>query len=400
MSVPVTYMGTKRQLADHVKAISAECRPGPFLDAFAGMCSVGSAIGAARPIWSNDKQTFAYLAAKARFTARSAPPRLDRVNNIFDKDIQKLISDKIAQAGENAWKEEKAIEARDVTSLNELYEMGREYKGFPSAPKRRLGVFSDRYAGTYFGFKQCAEIDTIRSLLDDARQSDKIDDDEHIWLIIALATAISKASTTTGHFAQPLRPKISNIAKFSAQRRRSILGEWQSAILNMKALGTRAWRSKNKVFQEDAERLIGDLRAERSRPSVIYADPPYTKDQYSRFYHIYETLVLNDNPSVSGEGLYREDRFTSQYSLASLVEDAIETLIAECAEIGADLILSYPTNGLLENSAEIIPSLFKKHYSRLPQAMQLPHIHSTLGGSKGKPRSAVTEAIYWVAGEC
>ena len=28
----------------------------------------------------------------------------------------------------------------------------------------------------------------------------------------------------------------------------------------------------------------------------VYADPPYTRDHYSRFYHVLETLALRDDP--------------------------------------------------------------------------------------------------------
>ena len=32
---------------------------------------------------------------------------------------------------------------------------------------------------------------------------------------------------------------------------------------------------------------------------IVYADPPYTRDHYSRFYHVLETISLFDSPIVS-----------------------------------------------------------------------------------------------------
>ncbi|SFI18237.1 DNA adenine methylase [Methylobacterium brachiatum] len=398
MVVPVTYMGTKRQLAEHVKAISNDCQPGPFLDAFAGMGSVGTAIGASRPVWSNDKQKFACMVAEAQFKSRAGPPDLNPYLSILQASIDQSIENIDREVEELLIIENKAVELKDLLLLSKVYDAGRDRKGFPNNPEKRSGVFLDRYAGTYFGFRQCLEIDAVRIFIEKLFECGIINADGHRWLIIGLAAAISRTSTTTGHFAQPLKPKHNNLPKFVAQRKRSIQAEFIESVKGLRPIGTSRWRRKNKVFAEDAERLIGGFRSEKAKPSVIYADPPYTKDQYSRFYHVYETLVLNDFPEVSGEGLYRNDRFTSQYSLASLVDDAIETLIAQCAEINAGLILSYPTNGLLDNSVEIIPSMFKRHYGSLPSSVQLPHVHSTLGGSKGKPRSAVTEVIYWVPG--
>ena len=40
--------------------------------------------------------------------------------------------------------------------------------------------------------------------------------------------------------------------------------------------------------------LAKGIRGMKQRPAIIYADPPYTDDQYSRFYHLYETALLYD----------------------------------------------------------------------------------------------------------
>ena len=40
-------------------------------------------------------------------------------------------------------------------------------------------------------------------------------------------------------------------------------------------------------FRQALQNLDDDVR-------VIYADPPYTRDHYSRFYHGLETLSLRD----------------------------------------------------------------------------------------------------------
>ncbi|XYD09636.1 DNA adenine methylase [Methylobacterium sp. NMS12] len=393
-------MGTKRQLADHVQKIGAACQPGPFLDAFAGMGSVGTAIGTQRSVWSNDKQAFAVLVAQAQFVSRSGPKKSNRVDvrllSLVKKRMQ-LARDKLSDIVEV---ENVAISTGDTRLFNELFDVGHARRGLLDDLEQRCGVFTDRYAGTYFGFLQCIEVDALRSSIENLKDDGLIDIDQWRWFVVALARAIAKVSTTTGHFAQPLRPKASNIGKFAAQRRRSVIEEWELALKELTPVGDRNWRANNRVFNSDAEHLLSSFWRSATRPSVVYADPPYTKDQYSRFYHVYETLVLNDNPVVSGEGVYRSDRFTSKYCLASQVDEAIETIIAQTAEIGADLILSYPTNGLLKDSVDRLPRMFAAHYGSRPNSIQLPHVHSTLGGSKGRPTSAVTEVIYWTTGRC
>ena len=80
-------------------------------------------------------------------------------------------------------------------------------------------------------------------------------------------------------------------------------------------IGSAGWRSRNRVFAQDANSLLAELCHLPDRPAVIYADPPYTDDQYSRYYHLYETLLYYDYPEALGTGRYRPDRFRSQYSL-------------------------------------------------------------------------------------
>ena len=33
--------------------------------------------------------------------------------------------------------------------------------------------------------------------------------------------------------------------------------------------------------------------------NILYFDPPYTQNQYGTQYHLLETLILNDNPTIS-----------------------------------------------------------------------------------------------------
>ena len=150
------------------------------------------------------------------------------------------------------------------------------------------------------------------------------------------------------------------------------------------------------AFRSEAVGLLASLREFGTKPSVIYADPPYTQDQYSRYYHIYETVVLYYYPTCQGRGLYRPDRATSSFSLASKVEQAMDDLIAASARLKSCLVLSYPSEGLLKNSSTLIPKMMRSHFGSLPECYQLPHRHSTMGASKGATTHDVTEVIYRV----
>ncbi len=174
------------------------------------------------------------------------------------------------------------------------------------------------------------------------QRSGRIDDHQHRWLCLALCQAVSKVATTTGHFAQYMRVKEDTVGRFLAQRSRSVWREWLRAMYEFSPLGTRRWRLKNKVYQEDAGQLLSKIVRRKYRPAVIYADPPYTSDHYSRYYHLYETLLLYDYPTSDGAGRYRSDRFVSSFSVKTEVEEAMDILIGRCSKIQCRLVLSNP----------------------------------------------------------
>lgn len=86
------------------------------------------------------------------------------------------------------------------------------------------------------------------------------------------------------------------------QRRRSVWEEFLGALARLAAFGSQVWRAGNRAFQADALSLLRD-RERLADVRLVYADPPYTSDQYSRYYHIYETLILYDYPAARGRGL-------------------------------------------------------------------------------------------------
>jgi adenine-specific DNA-methyltransferase len=296
--------------------------------------------------------------------------------------------------------DDRAIAGCELESTQVIFE--QSIRSAQSVDRRHscsqpYSLFLSRYGGSYFGYRQAADADSIRYSLDSLMNAGKLSSDEHRWGVLALCMAMSRVATTTGHFAQPLRPKASNIRKFASQRRRSVRGEWESAIRYLRAVGTRGWRKKNLATRCDALDLLDDLRSYHTKPAVIYADPPYTKDQYSRYYHLLETIILYDFPSCEGVGLYRTDRATSAFSQTTMVEEAIDSLIERSCRLGSDLIISYPEDGLLPSANKLIPRMITDHYGRRPDILELSHTHSTMGASKGADKHAVREILYRIA---
>ena len=405
MPLNVSYMGTKRKIAHRVASIVAGQPRGPLLDVFSGMCAVSTAVGQSRPVWCNDIQTFASWVATAFFTSQpltissehaatlALPPFRHNAGQLQARFADELLHEDLALASGSVSRI-RSLEHRmpNVTDDDEMELERTLLAKRPSATPYRL--FSITYSGGYFGLAQSIEIDSIRFAIDRLLSDRSITDVCHRWLCLALCQAASKVATTTGHFAQHMRANHRNCARYTAQRRRRVWSEWLRAVFENHPLGTTSWRAQNRVFRRDACSLLNDLRQHRPRPSVVYADPPYTRDQYSRYYHLYETLLHYDYPASHGSGRYRPDRFRSPYSMKTRVHAAIDGLIAASAALDSTLILSYPERGILPYSTEVIPDLMTRHYSRPPSVHSVAVSHSSFGASKGRQSYSVQERIY------
>jgi len=397
LSLGISYMGTKRNLVPDLQGIISSCRRGVFLDVFSGMCSVGRAVAPERQVWSNDLQAFSQLVASTYFCTRDTP--LSRFEALGRTAAQRRlkVDELSASFSSLVAAEQRAIELSDVDALAAMFQ--QSVSAAHALDPTSLGnydLFTRRYAGTYFGYQQTIEIDSIRFAIDRLRDESQVTTDQWQVMLVALCIALSRCSNSTGHFAQALYPKSQNVKKVITKRRRSLTSEWLAAIADISPIGNPFWRSGNRAFRKDATDILYFLREFKTFPSVVYADPPYTKDQYSRYYHVYETAVLYDYPQCSGVGLYRPDRAKSPFSLASKVEEAMDQLIMAVAQIGSCFVLSYPQDGLLNNSTSVIPRMIKEHFGRRPDHFCLPHQHSTMGASKGATTNNVTEIIYRV----
>jgi adenine-specific DNA-methyltransferase len=262
---------------------------------------------------------------------------------------------------------------------------------------RRQGVhclLTVAHGATYFGVRQAIDLDSIRHAADRLLAEGVVSAEEHRWMLLALCQTVSTVSNSTGHFAQYLSPSDTNICRIVRKRRMDCWSIWSGALIKYRPIGTVAWRRGNRVFKTDAAKLLLSLSDKVRQPAVIYADPPYTSDQYSRYYHVLENAVLYDYPETSGKGQYRADRFTSGFSLKAGVDNAFNDLIAAAAKLPSVFILSYPTNGLLKDATKRIMELLTNQFVYVEQPLVIPHLHSTMGASKGAQKQAVDENIF------
>jgi adenine-specific DNA methylase len=168
-----------------------------------------------------------------------------------------------------------------------------------------------------------------------------------------LSTASDLVNTVGKQFAQPIRPRNKNgepkkgIIKQLRKDRNldtlSLFSHWLSKYSSNKATFINH-EIKKIDFKKALLELTDDVK-------IVYADPPYTRDHYSRFYHGLETLSLLDYPKISttkvngterlSRGLYREVREQSDFCIKSKAPKAFEELFKIVSEKNKVLLLSY-----------------------------------------------------------
>ena len=234
--------------------------------------------------------------------------------------------------------------------------------------------FYDNYSDTYFSKKQCIEIDSLRYSID------FIDDPLKDYLLTLLMSAMTKVQSSPGHFAQfmpkdhsriiPLRKMsvIENMLDRASSFENFVVSKYSNLVRSM---------DYRNLLQEP---IIKDV-------SLFYVDSPYNTEQYSRFYHILETLVKYDNPNLNHKAKYREDRVKSMFSSKRSVSEEFDYLTRVISNLKRPLLVSYSTKGLL--TVDELNEIFLKYYESC-RIKYMDYSHS----SQGKGSIKVVEVLF------
>ena len=147
--------------------------------------------------------------------------------------------------------------------------------------------FSKNFGKRYFSKSSSKVIGFIRQNIEDNKK-DLTEKEYHI-LIASLLYSTDKIANTVGHYD----------AYFKKQ---SIKDNFYMRLIQPLDI------DKLSIFREDT-----NLLAKKIETDIVYIDPPYNSRQYSRFYHILETLTKWDNPKLYGIALKPERENMSDY---------------------------------------------------------------------------------------
>lgn len=158
------------------------------------------------------------------------------------------------------------------------------FEYFNSNSKNAKGFFYKNYSPgaskrMYFTPENAGRIDYFRKTIEEWKQLELIDENEYSYLLASLIESVSVVSNTAGVYGAFLKHWDSRALK------PIMFNKVSSNILSHNDI---------KFHNAKIEDIISDIDCD-----ILYLDPPYTQNQYGTQYHLLETLVLNDKPSIS-----------------------------------------------------------------------------------------------------
>lgn len=373
---PIHYLGSKLRVLDPICNLLDQVDPqrGRLCDLFAGSGTVSVAMAAGRAITAVDIQEYSRILCSAllqpstiskieaeqmqRLAIRgklyeqlkwAAEPLIDYEINSLQKarsgdfnPICDLIDFGSMASYDSAFALVRSIELRNaILKTHKRLEKIRHSAGPRSVVLRHFG-------GLYFSYPQAIELAALLDVAAEHRGRVR-----HTLMAAVLSTASEIVNTVGKQFAQPIKPrdaigkpKVHLIQKIIKDRTVSsfpVFSRWLERYRDI-SRSEKSHRILRVDYKDALAHHCDDV-------GVVYADPPYTRDHYSRFYHVLETMCLRDDPEIAarypsnkgpiGRACYRVDRHQSPFCVKSQAPKAFEELFSRVRKLDVPLVLSY-----------------------------------------------------------
>jgi adenine-specific DNA methylase len=185
----------------------------------------------------------------------------------------------------------------------------------------------------YFTDENALRIDTFRSLFEEWKDDNKINELEYYYLITSLLKGVNLVSNVSGTYAAYLKT-------------------WDKRALNplkLEPVEIIPSKNKNRAFKRDANELIKEIHSD-----ILYLDPPYNNRQYASNYFILELIAegwFKETPKIYGEtGMREYNHQKSKYCSKTSALIALEDLIANSSK-SQFIVLSYNNEGVISHAA-------------------------------------------------
>lgn len=349
------YIGCKKRLLAFIHYVMKQqaIKAGVFCDLFAGTATVGCYFKQQGfQVISNDWLYCSYALQQVKI-AMNRMPRFEKLTRAL-----------------NLYVPHPAYGAHSIIRyLNQLPgQAGFVYRhyspsGTANQPKQRL----------YYTDENSKKIDAIREQIEVWKVEQLIDEAEYYLLVAALLKAVPEIENTAGI-------QTGFLKQFRSRALQVLMMKLPEVIYD---------NQPHQVHHQDSLTLIDQLGA----VDVLYVDPPYSRIQYFRTYHLLETIARWDYPSISGICGVRQDRLCqSSFCYADKALSSLEKIVASrCYQ---HLLLSYSDDGLMHH--DTIMTLLQAYgdvtvYCRyLPRYICMPKINAD------PAKSHVKERIYYL----
>lgn len=412
-----SYMGTKKQIVGFIiESIFPHCKEdGCIMDIMCGSGAVSNALAQMGEVYASDAMIFCRLLAKIQgkgMSKKRARQILEEIYFNYNKNLKKLQHQFLYALIE----EDKIFHMDledDETVLGyyeqwiktfELYssegivskEISEKINARKMNPKiEPYCLFTYYYSNIYFGLAQCVQIDSIRYAIEQME-----DESEKAWALGVLVIVVSVIGTTYGgHFAQPLKLDIKSLRYVLGQRERSAWLEFSKRLLSI-AEESERYPYEVLMVEGPWREALAYIKSKKDNNWIIYLDAPYKREEYSRYYHILETVVRYNYPEAQNKGRLpskeKGERFVTEFFTKKITkaENAYVNIITEILSIGAVCAWSYSDNGMVSLRNVLIK--VQEKCSCKVYLYETPYQHLVQGKRKEKRTSRMYVSEYCI----
>lgn len=363
------YMGSKRRMLREGLGDLISDRAQYVLrivDLFCGAGSVAwyAAQNTTLPVVAVDLQAYAVVMAGA-VIARNAPLDSDQMEK--EKWLSKV---RRARSKSRLLRAATALE-EDSKNIGKLVQ---EARALCQKEPSGVGPIWGAYGGYYFSPSQALIFDYLLKHLPE-------DEPEQSVSLAATISAASMCAAAPGHTAQPFRPTQTAEPFIREAWGRDPLVYCRKAL---EEICPQYAKVSGETFIANAVEFATHLGS----TDLVIVDPPYSGVQYSRFYHVLETIARGHCSPVSGAGRYPSisERPQSDFSKKSQSKLALQRLLTALSKAGVTVIFTFPagecSNGL---SGQTVIDMARMYFN--VEVRLISGQFSTLGGNNNRRAS-------------
>ena len=164
---------------------------------------------------------------------------------------------------------------------------------------------SKNYGNKFFNYKDSLLIGYIREDIEKRKES--LNEREYSILLASLLYSLDRSANTVGHYEAYIKNKKEIPATFKFELIKPLIKSQSNKKIH--------------IFRADSNELVKHVKCD-----IAYIDPPYSSRQYSRFYHVLETITKWDKPELFGTAMKPKPENMSKYCSTKAIDSFNELI--------------------------------------------------------------------------